>query len=194
MTAGLVTRNKGKLRAYFDTHRYAVLRAALGSAACAKLSAYAVERARQGVLSTDQQVPGTPCAYGDPNMERLLTYLLPRLQDAIELTLWPTYSYFRVYKRGDLLPKHSDREACEISLSLCLGGSDAWPLWIQGPMGTASIRLLPGDALLYRGIECPHWRRAFRGEWAVQAFLHYVDSNGPFADWKYDRRPSLAPS
>jgi hypothetical protein len=45
--------------------------------------------------------------------------------------------------------------------------------------------------LLYRGIECPHWREAFEGDRQVQVFLHYVDQKGPLADWKFDKRPVL---
>jgi len=37
--------------------------------------------------------------------------------------------------------------------------------------------------MLCRGIECTHWREVFDGDHAVQAFFHYVDRNGPYAEW-----------
>jgi hypothetical protein len=46
----------------------------------------------------------------------------------------------------------------------------------------------PGDAVLYRGTEYVHWRDAFSGERAAQVFLHYMDRNGPHAEWKFDQR------
>ena len=53
---------------------------------------------------------------------------------------------------------------------------------------------MPGDALLYRGIELPHWREAFDGDRMAQVFLHYVDRDGPHRDWAYDKRARLAVS
>src|SRR5262245_66530252 len=114
-------------------------------------------------------------------MEGLLEELMPRMEAETQRRLHPTYSYYRVYKRGDVLPRHTDRESCEVSVSLCLGyaASEPWPLWLERLGASRAIALRPGDALLYRGIELPHWREAFAGEHAAQLFLHYVDRAGP---------------
>jgi alkylated DNA repair dioxygenase AlkB len=132
-------------------------------------------------------------------MDGLLTDLLPQIESASGLALFPTYSYFRVYRHGDTLAKHIDRASCEVSVSLCLGceGDKSWPILIEGPQGPSSIILGAGDALLYRGMECPHWREIFEGQRQAQVFLHYVDKNGPYTEWKFDERTStalLAPS
>lgn len=50
-------------------------------------------------------------------MDGFLVDLLPRAEELSGLKLFPTYSYFRVYHRGHVLPKHTNRQACEISLS-----------------------------------------------------------------------------
>lgn len=141
----------------------------------------------------DLQVPNTPCGYGDAAFDGLLEYLRPRVADAAGLQLYPTYSYFRLYKRGDVLKRHRDRPACEISVSLNIGQSpsEPWPLHIEGKKGASAARLMPGDGLLYRGMECPHWREAFEGERLAQAFLHYVNAAGPHADQKFDKRRML---
>ena len=50
------------------------------------------------------------------------------------LDLEPTYSYLRVYKNGDVLHKHTDRKACEYSVSLTLkreSDDEIWPLYLQ---------------------------------------------------------------
>ena len=141
----------------------------------------------------DGAAAGALAAPGDFFMDGLLMDLLPSAEEVSRLKLFPTYSYFRVYKRGDVLAKHTDRPSCEISLTLCLGyeAERPWPIFVEGPEGASSIELAPGDALFYRGIDCPHWREALDGEYTAQVFLHYVDQSGPYAEWKYDKRPAL---
>lgn len=141
----------------------------------------------------DRQVPNTPGGYGDPTFDGLLEYLRPRVEERSGLALHPTYSYFRLYKRGDVLKRHHDRPACEISVSLNLGQTPAepWPISIERGAGSYAALLAPGDALLYRGCDCFHWREAYPGNRLVQVFLHYVDRNGPHAEQKYDGRKTL---
>jgi len=148
---------------------------------------------RQLTFSGDSQVPKTPCAYGDHAFDGLLEYLRPRIEEHSGLRLSPTYSYFRLYKHGDMLERHRDRPACEISVSLNIGQipSDSWPLYVEGSAGPYGALLSPGDALLYRGIDVFHWREPFQGNHLVQVFLHYVDRDGPHADERFDRRLTL---
>jgi hypothetical protein len=144
-------------------------------------------------LGGDDQVSNTPSGYGDPAFDGLLEYLRPRIEEASGLRLSPTYSYFRLYKHGDMLKRHRDREACEVSVSLNIGQlpSDAWPLYVEGNAGSYGAFLSPGDALLYRGIDIFHWREPYQGRRLVQVFLHYVDRNGPYANQKFDGRATL---
>jgi hypothetical protein len=145
------------------------------------------------LLTGDSQVPQTPADYGDAAFDGLLEYLRPRVEKHSGLRLLPTYSYFRLYKRGDVLKRHRDRKACEISLSLNIGQRPAqpWPLCVESERESYSASLMPGDGLLYRGIDLFHWRDAYQGEALVQVFLHYVDRDGPNADRKFDGRPTL---
>jgi hypothetical protein len=173
---------------------YVVIRSLVRNPELSQLRRYVLLRAGNGTMSVgDGQVADTPAAYGDWLLDGVLADLLPRIEKACGLALFPTYSYFRVYKRGDVLEKHHDRPACEISVTLALGHepSRPWPLWIEGLRGTGRVSLASGDALLYRGIECPHWREPFSGTRCVQTFLHYVDQNGPHAEWRFDKRPHL---
>lgn len=173
---------------------YVVLRSLVERRRVALLRRYALLRAGKGTMDVgDGQIVGTPAAYGDFLMDGLLEDLLPAVEHASGRRLYPTYSYFRVYKRGDVLAKHRDRPACEISVTLSLGNHPArpWPLSIEGRRGTRCVALEPGDGLAYLGIECAHWRSAFRGVSCVQAFLHYVDRDGPHAGWRFDKRSGL---
>ena len=152
---------------------------------------HALEAAASGTLRRgDDQVPECPCAYGDARMESELVGLIPKIEQLAGEKVFPTYSYFRVYLQAAALKRHTDREACELSLTVCLGG-DPWALWIEGPHGRSRVMLKPGDALLYRGLECPHWRNTFPGHTAIQLFLHYVTRRGPYSSWKFDKRPRL---
>ena len=141
----------------------------------------------------DYQVPGTPFAYGDFAAEGLLNSVQATIENHVGLALFPTYSYLRLYKYGDCLKRHMDRHACEISASLCLGYTpdQPWPIWVEHSGDTVPITLLPGDMLIYRGIDVPHWREMYTGERLAQVFLHYVDQNGPHREWKFDKRPGL---
>jgi hypothetical protein len=129
----------------------------------------------------------------DVVMEHLLQRLLPELEQAAGLKLYPTYSCCRLYEHGNILLRHSDRKACEISATVNLGQdpADPWPIWIEGRNGEAEVRLHPGDALVYRGIECDHWRLPYQGSLLGQVFLHYVDQDGPHAEWRFDKRDGL---
>jgi len=157
---------------------------------------------------TDEQIPNTYSIYGDPVMDTLLMKVLPRMQDETELQLVPTYSYARLYKKGDILRRHKDRPSCEISTTIHLGG-DRWPIFID-PTGTDNVidefkqihkpnapkgnevLLDIGDMLVYSGCELEHWRESFQGEVCGQVFLHYNHANGPFAKTNLlDGRPVL---
>jgi hypothetical protein len=178
----------------FARQKYAVLRSCLTGGKLSLLYRYACKRASAGAMNHDSQVPDALSAYGDVFMDGLLLDMLPLAEQVARTKLFPTYSYFRIYKRGDILAKHKDRPSCEISLSICLGreANSPWPIWIETPQGVFSIDLDPGDAIMYLGTECSHWREPLPGEQVVQVFLHYVDQNGPYAEWKFDKRPAMA--
>ena len=137
-------------------------------------------------------VPASFSAYGLAVTEQLLLDLTPTIEQGFQKKLYPTYSYCRIYNYGAILEPHIDREACEISLSLNVGG-DQWPIWFDYN-GVQQAILDQGDGVVYMGLETPHWREQFKGDYCTQVFLHWVDSAGPYASWKYDRRPSIGTS
>ena len=75
----------------------------------------------------DEQVPNTYSHYSDIAMETLLQEVKPVMEKHTKLKLSETYSYARIYKKGDVLARHKDRYSCEISTTLNLGG-DPWPI------------------------------------------------------------------
>jgi hypothetical protein len=175
------------------TEGYLLVRKLLTSSSAERLSSY-VLGLRELNSCSDNQVPGAPAKYGDRVMDQLLETLLPRIEVLANLRLYATYSYCRVYRGGDSLARHTDRPACEVSVSISLSCCDApfWPLWVQGLRQTFAAELSPGDGLVYLGVRCPHWREPFAGREAAQVFLHYVAQDGPFNDCKFDKRPGLS--
>jgi hypothetical protein len=176
---------------------YCVVRRLLPEPVRGFLHEYARKASQTGHLTAgDTQLPDTPSRYADPFMESLLQILLPQVAEASGLQLYPTYSYFRVYKHGDVLRAHVDRPSCEVSVTISIGyEADAvWPVWIERQGSAMSIELEPGDGMVYRGTQLRHWRDAFSGTEATQLFLHYVDRDGPNRDWKFDRRQALGSS
>jgi hypothetical protein len=62
----------------------------------------------------------------------------------------------------------------------------------EDKINSSKIDMAIGDAVMYRGCDKWHWREPYvEGQWQAQVFLHYVDANGPHAEWKYDKRELL---
>jgi len=143
-------------------------------------------------------IPNTFSKYGDPVIETVLMKLLPVMRKITQRNLIPCYGYVRVYKKGDELVRHFDRESCETSCTLHLGG-DPWKIFID-PSGACGVKKIisaskvivkkkpnkgislvmkPGDMLAYCGQVMEHWREPFKGNVHAQTFLHYNDQDGP---------------
>ena len=155
----------------------------------------------------DPQVPNSYAHYADLVMETLLLQVQEKMEKETELKLIPTYSYARVYSKGNELTRHKDRPSCEISTTLNLGG-DLWPIYVD-PTGSDNVEYInehtvkikenspkgikvdlnPGDMLIYKGFELEHWREPFEGDICTQVFLHYNDLNSEWSGKnKFDGR------
>ena len=143
----------------------------------------------------DQQVPETYSHYADIVMETLLQKVKPIMEKESGVKLIETYSYARIYKKGDKLKRHKDRYSCEISTTMYLGG-DEWSIFLEpsGEKGKdgVEVKLETGDMLMYRGCELEHWREPFKGKNCGQVFLHYNDASSENAEKnKFDTKPLL---
>jgi len=136
----------------------------------------------------DEQIPETYSHYSDIVMETLLQKVKPIMEKESGLNLIETYSYARIYKKGDELIRHKDRYSCEISTTMNLGGDD-WPIFLEPDI---KVDLKPGDMLMYRGCDLEHWREPFEGNDCGQVFLHYNDASNKDAEQnKFDGRPFI---
>ncbi len=130
--------------------------------------------------------------YGPPAGEAVLRHLAPRVAALLGRALVPTYAFWRIYRAGDVLRRHRDRESCEVTLSITVAADpegDCWPIHVidlAGEQGTAV--LAPGSGVLYQGCRLPHWREPLAGGEHFQLIVHYVLADGPNASFAYDRR------
>jgi hypothetical protein len=163
------------------TSGYAILRGLFTPILVAAVRAHYRRLEREGYLTG-----GADCRRGRPQIydEPLLAFLggqLTTLVGQVTRERAPsTFSFLRVYGPGSILASHRDRPACRWNIDLVVGGSPpperqtAWPLWIDGLQGRRAVRLGLGDAVLYRGTELRHWRRAQAARrTTVLACFHY---------------------
>ena len=96
----------------------------------------------------------------------------------------PTYSYHRMYMEGAAMAHHSDRPSCQISLTINIGQTHSWPIYVTSLKTKKYVEVIqePGDALVYLGCNVGHYRPKYKGDWYSQLFIHYVldnDMNAP---------------
>jgi hypothetical protein len=68
----------------------------------------------------DTQCPLSLSLGADPGLDAVLEWLRPEVSRLVGLELAPTYSFTRRYVKGDVLARHQDRPACEISVTVSI--------------------------------------------------------------------------
>jgi len=144
----------------------------------------------------DEQIPNAKAIIEHEVMfETLLERMWPVIENTIEEELLPTYAYARLYSNGDILEKHTDRPACEVSVTIQLGRTHnyTWPIH----MGSTEYMMSEGDAIIYKGCEIEHWRNKCdgpEGYLSGQVFLHYVRKNGQYTNEAGDSTIRVPPN
>lgn len=145
------------------------------------------------------QVEGSSSCYKHPQYELIHTQIKYQLEELIGRELIETYYFDRFYFSGQSLKWHVDRDPCEISVSVHISSNldEPWSFWIKTPDtydGEEIVKkgedrfcnLSPGDAVIYKGCERPHWREPMKDEEGLyyhQIFFHYVLKNGRRSSW-----------
>ena len=109
----------------------------------------------------EAQVNGSLARYSHPQYKEAHTQIRLKLEKEIGRKLYNTYYYDRFYFPGQELVRHTDRDACEISVTVHVGTSlkEPWAIKIETVSGEErSVILNPGDGMVYKGCERPHWR------------------------------------
>ena len=181
----------------FEKNGYVYLNDTIKKEDCEHLTKYMFDLHKQGLLEKDEQCPLSDSVYGDEVLDKIAQELSGPLSKQLGIELLPTYTYARIYRKGEVLARHKDRPSCEISGTMTLGFDEAsaiWPIFFaeddDDHVGNM-LHINVGDLVMYRGCDKPHWRPKYKGNWQVQVFFHFVDANGPHKDWKFDRRPKM---
>ena len=150
----------------------------------------------------DGQSPRRYVAYNEPVARFFHHDIAATLSAVAGEPLKPSYVYLASYLSGAELKKHTDREQCEFSVTLCLDFSPEpalatpWPIRLDTPTGTVTVYQALGDGLAYRGTRLPHYRSALgEGQTSTSIFFHYVaaDFAGRWIDsWIDDCKQVLA--
>ena len=153
----------------------------------------------------EMQVEGSFACYWHPQYRSIHSGIRVKLEKVLGRKLYNTYYYDRFYFPGQALSRHADRDACEISVTVHISSNnieDPWAIWIKTPDTytdenrtfiskrgeNRSVILSPGDGMIYKGCERPHWRdplpfpRDPSSELGTayyhQVFFHYVLADG----------------
>lgn len=127
----------------------------------------------------DEYAPNSLSKYNFLPFVKLLVRKIHDVSKILQEDVLPTYTYVRIYSHGEVLKRHRNRPACEISITLNLKKDTEWPIWFQKPNGEEiSLELSQGDAVIYLGEIADHWRNVYQGQEHVQLFLHYVRAEG----------------
>jgi hypothetical protein len=180
----------------FREKRYLFLKGILPPPLLEYLKVYYAILLADNYFSHDSQCPSSLSLSGDPAFDAVLEWIRPELGRLVGFSLAPTYSYTRRYAKGEVLTRHLDRAACEISVTASIQ--------IPKRAGPSVIHLKPrdgeetkvemreGDGCVYAGTEVEHWRERFRVAGYIQLFLHFVSRRGPhYPDLLFDGRERL---
>ena len=130
--------------------------------------------------------------------------LTPSIEQLTGGDLLPSFAFFRIYFGGDVCRVHSDRPACEVSLSLTLSLSDRQPWALDIGTRPATVRdglaedfgdeafesyaMSAGDAVLYHGTDRRHGRlQPNPNRWSAHAFLEWVHRDGAHREEAFER-------
>ena len=161
----------------------------------------------------ENQVNGSVARYWHPQYRKIHSKIRSTIELVIGRKLYNTYYYDRFYFPGQELKKHTDRAACEISVTIHVSTNikESWPIWIKTPdvfedsskkklLSTGEnkyVHLEAGDGMVYKGCERPHWRDPMPGLvqskldkdldlYYHQIFFHYVLQDGFRAQYAWD--------
>ena len=155
----------------------------------------------------ERQVPGSLARYTHPKYKEVHLKIRLILEDILGEKLYNTYYYDRFYFAGQKLDRHSDRDSCEISVSVQISTNSTrpWPFCVETPNNQEHAVIIGnGSGVLYKGCERQHWRDSLSSRYGRfqrfmnklkkknddtyhhQIFFHYVRANGPRSHFAND--------
>lgn len=133
------------------------------------------------------RVKNSPGFYNPPIGVQMLLDMQDKISTSVGQDLLPAYSYGRIYKKGNVLPKHIDREASEFGVSITTKSDTEWPIIWEHNGKEIRESADVGEALIYHGSKTPHWREEYKGKLQIQLLLFYVSSTGNYSNLQNDK-------
>ncbi len=169
----------------FGEKNYAPLRGLIHPFNLAALRRYYRHAIRRGMIRLgDEQSSRRYVAHNEPVARYFHHQIAKIVSVVVGEPVKPSYVYFASYLSGAELKKHTDREQCEFSVTLCLDFSPepeqttSWPICLETVDGRVTVYQALGDGLIYRGTKLPHYRSVLRdGYSSTSIFLHYVPAD-----------------
>jgi hypothetical protein len=131
--------------------------------------------------------------HNDSLMETILQNSCEAISDIIDVKLLPTYSQVHLHMNGDSY-ENNQNESSEISAILSLGNSgdsEDYVYFKKTQSNVKELSLNKGDLLVYRNINFKCWREPIKNKWLLESVLNFVDSEGHYSEFIYDKRPYL---
>jgi hypothetical protein len=166
----------------FRERRYLLVRGILPKTILEYLKVYYAILMANNRFGTDDQCPSSLSLGGDAALDAVLEWIRPEVSRLVGFELAPTYSYTRRYAKGEVLTRHTDRAACEISVTASIQipkGAGPSVVHLKPPnFDETKVEMLEGDGCVYAGTEVEHWRERFRVGGYIQLFLHFISKHG----------------
>jgi hypothetical protein len=166
----------------FRQRRYLFVKGLLPQTLLEYLKVYYAILLANNRFCNDVDCPSSLSLGGDAALDAVLEWIRPELGRLVGFTLAPTYSYTRRYAKGEILARHTDRPACEISVTASIQipkGAGPSVLHLKPPnFKETRVEMFAGDGCVYAGTEVEHWRERFRADGYVQLFLHFIAKHG----------------
>jgi hypothetical protein len=149
-------------------------------------------------ISDEPQVSNSSSRRNFPLYGQFQFSIKPIIENFIGRKLYTTYWYDRFYFSNQELKIHTDQEQCEISCSLHISSNlkKYWDFKLKDLSGEEeSVQLNPGDAIVYKGIQIPHWRDPLPSRhdkknstqnddtYYHQVFFHYILQDGNYVQF-----------
>lgn len=168
----------------FAEQRFIVLRNFLDPYLVQFLASYfkCAEGYQEAVFETDWTSAN---AHSDACGDTVMYVIRSAIEAHTGLKLLPTYSFVRMYSKGDSLGRHKDGKQNQVSCNICIEKDSDWPLGISDGKEDHTVIMEPGDAVIYQGYALDHWREKFTGGRQVQLISGYVVEGGEYENLRF---------
>jgi hypothetical protein len=171
----------------FENHRYLVEKNFLDANVVTFLRSYYLDTMSKGKghIGHDRTSYNS---YGEACADTLLYAMREKMVAVTGVPLNPGFSFVRLYRKGEKLRRHIDRGANEVNCTIQIDAPTPWSLGLEVEGKEIIVTQDDGDALIYHGLENPHWRDQYSGEQHLQLILAYVIKGGEHEACSFDGR------